>query len=378
MASAQESRPEDNAHAGHGDHVPAAHDPVEPETAHSKKTKAMPPAVGHQGMHHDAMPEMAPGSKTKAMPPAVEHQGMHHDAMPEMAPGTRTEAVTPADDHQGMHFDTAPHTGHDRPQAGDHAAHPDQGDQESAHAQHRASSTAAPSDARDPHAYSDGYGFGPLPPPIMADEESFAGLLVDRLESLSTSDKTYMTYDLQGWFGQTYNRALIRAEGDIDDGRFQNARSELLWAHAADANWDTHLGVRYDTGFGPDRAWLATGVQGFAPYWIYVEATAYVGEQDRTAFRVETEYDILLTQKLILQPRIEANFYGKRDVARALGHGLSDFEVGFRLHYEIRRELAPYIGIEWASKFGDTADYLRAAGNKIDETRAVAGVQFWF
>jgi len=111
---------------------------------------------------------------------------------------------------------------------------------------------------------------------------------------------------------------------------------------------------------------------------VWMEATAYVGEEGRTAFRLETEYDVLLTQKLVLQPRTEANFYGKKDPARALGHGLSDLSIGLRLRYEIWRELAPYIGIEWAGRFGDTADYLRNAGNRTDEIRAIAGIQFWY
>lgn len=277
------------------------------------------------------------------------------------------------------------HTRHEMPQlpAGktdDQVApfHPEQEKDGTAHGSASMQGGAPPADARDPAAYAEGYGFGPLPPPVMADKEYFNALIVDRLESLSTGSKTFMTYDLQYWWGQTFNRALIRAEGDIDDGAFQNARTELLWAHAADPNWDTHLGIRYDKGFGPDRGWFAVGVQGVAPYWIYVEATAYVGEQGRTAFRLETEYDVLLTQKLVLQPRIEANFYGKKDPARALGHGLSDLSVGLRLRYEVWRELAPYIGIEWAGRFGDTADYLRSSGNRTDEVRAVAGIQFWY
>jgi copper resistance protein B len=152
----------------------------------------------------------------------------------------------------------------------------------------------------------------------------------------------------------------------------------LLWGHAVAAYWDTQLGVRYDSGVGTDRKWLAFGVQGLAPYWFEVEATAYAGEQGRTAFRLEAEYELLLTQKLILQPRIEANFYGKRDVARELGSGLSDLAAGVRLRYEIRREFAPYIGIERADKFGATADFARAAGHDTQETRIVAGLCFWF
>ena len=237
---------------------------------------------------------------------------------------------------------------------------------------------SAPPDARDPHAYSDGYDFGPIPHPQMGDEEKFGALVVDRLESVTTHGSTSMTYDWQAWYGQTSDRAVIRAEGDIDGGRFKDARNELLWAHAVSAYWDTQLGVRYDSGQGSNHTWLAFGVQGLAPYWIYVEATAYVNEQGRTAFRLETEYDLLLTQKLILQPRVEMNFYSQRDDTRAVSSGLSDFSGGLRLRYEIRREFAPYVGVEWASKFGSAADNLQAAGLYAAGMRLVAGVHFWY
>ncbi|WP_235202235.1 copper resistance protein B [Methylobacter tundripaludum] len=237
---------------------------------------------------------------------------------------------------------------------------------------------SAPPDARDPHAYSDGYDFGPIPRPKMGDEDNFGSLLVDRLESSTTRGSTAMTYDWQAWYGQTYDRALIRAEGEIESGTFKDARNELLWAHAITAYLDTQLGVRYDSGKGTDRGWLAFGIQGLLPYWLYVEATAYVNEQGRTAFRLETEYDLLLTQKLILQPRIETNFYSQRDDTRDVSSGLSNIEAGLRLRYEVRREFAPYVGIEWASRFGSAADNIRAAGKDAEEARLVAGVRLWF
>jgi len=237
---------------------------------------------------------------------------------------------------------------------------------------------SAPPDARDPHGYSGGYDFGPIPPPRMGDEHHFHSLLVDRLERVHARDNLFTEYDLQAWFGRDYDRAVLKAEGEIDGGKFQDARTELLWGHAVAAYWDTQLGVRHDGGVEPSRGWLALGVQGLAPYWFEVEATAYVGEQGRTAFRFVAEYELLLTQKLILQPRIEANFYGKRDTARELGSGPSDLAAGVRLRYEIRREFAPYIGIERADKFGATADYVRAADHDAQETRIVAGLRFWF
>ena len=237
---------------------------------------------------------------------------------------------------------------------------------------------SAPPDARDPHAYSGGYDFGPIPRPRMGDEENVGSLLVDRLERVRTRDNSSTEYDLQAWYGRGYHRAGLQAEGGGDGGKLHDARTELLWGHAVAAYWDTQLGVRYDSGVGPDRKWLAFGVQGLAPYWFEVEAAAYVGESGRTALRLEAEYELLLTQKLILQPRIETHVYGKRDAARERGSGLSDLAAGIRLRYEIKREFAPYIGIERSNKYGGSADFARAEGKQTSESRVVAGLRFWF
>lgn len=289
--------------------------------------------------------------------PGMDHSQMKDDAMPGMDQGGKSgTAGDKGHDMGNMNQDGAMDSGSMSMQGG-----------------------SAPPDARDPHAYSDGYDFGPIPPPrMMGDEHHFHSLLVDRLERVRTRDNSSTAYDLQAWFGRDYDRAVLKAEGGIDGGKLQDARTELLWAHAVAVYWDTQLGARYDGGVGPGRNWLAFGVQGLAPYWFETEATAYVGEQGRTAFRFAAEYELLLTQKLILQPRLEANFYGKRDAARALGSGLSDLAAGVRLRYEIRREFAPYVGIERSGKFGGTADFARADGKQTMETRVVAGLRFWF
>lgn len=236
----------------------------------------------------------------------------------------------------------------------------------------------APPDARDPHAYAGGADFGPIPRPRMGDEEKYGALLLDRLEAVRGDGNTSTAYDLQAWYGRVYDRAVLKAEGDIDAGAFRDAQTELLWGHALATYWDTQLGMRYDSGVGPDRHWLAFGIQGLAPYWFEVDATAYVGDSGRTAVQLEADYDLLLTQKLILQPRVEANVYGKRDAERERGGGLSDVSVGVRLRYEIRREFAPYVGVEWVGKYGATADYARAAGADSKETRIVAGLRVWY
>ncbi len=156
---------------------------------------------------------------------------------------------------------------------------------------------------------------------------------------------------------------MIKAEGEAAQGRVHDARTELLWGHAVGTYRDTQLGFRNDVGHGrPARNWLAMGIQGLAPYWFEVDATAYVGTEGRTALRLAGEYELLLTQRWILQPRVEANLYGKNDPETGVGSGLSSGTVGIRLRYEISRQFAPYIGVERYQSFGNTADMVRASG----------------
>lgn len=237
---------------------------------------------------------------------------------------------------------------------------------------------SAPPDARDPHAHSDGLTLPPERPLKLMDEHSMGSLMVDKLEAVHTRSQTSGAYEFTARYGRDFNRAVLKAEGHVDQGRLEEARTELLWSHAVAAYWDAQLGVRMDHGPGPDRAWLAFGVQGLAPYWFEVDATAYAGDEGRSALRLELEYELLFTQRLVLQPRLEANLYGQRDAERGLGAGLSDLSAGLRLRYEIRREFAPYIGIEWAGKYGGTADFAKASGEDTRETRFVAGLRFWF
>lgn len=243
----------------------------------------------------------------------------------------------------------------------------------------------APADARDPHAYSGGYGLGVGKYAYaqsrqlkLADEHNFAALLANRFERVNSSYGNSFSYGAQAWFGRDYDRLVIKAEGDLVKNKVPEARTEVLWGHAFAPFWDTQLGLRSDNGGGPERRWLAFGVQGLAPYWFNVEATAYLGEGGKTALRLSADYDILLTQRLILQPGAELNFYGQRDQERDLGDGLSNATAGLRLRYEFSRQFAPYLGVEWKGKFGSTADLARTAGGPVQEVRWLGGVRFWF
>jgi copper resistance protein B len=242
-----------------------------------------------------------------------------------------------------------------------------------------------PPDARDPHAYSGGFQLDSGPYALaprqlrLADEHRFLTLQLNRLERAGNTAGTHLAYDAQLRYGTDYERLVIRAEGEQAEGNAApETRTEVMWSHAYGPFWDVQAGVRSDIGVDPTRNWLGFGVQGLAPYWFEIDAFAYLGEGGRTALRLGTEYELLLTQKLVLQPRAELNAYGQADEARGLGSGLSDVTAGLRLRYEINRQLAPYVGVEWASKLGATADMARAAGESVEENRWVAGVRVWF
>ena len=212
----------------------------------------------------------------------------------------------------------------------------------------------------------------------MNDRATFGMFAFDRLEHAAGDGSSATAWSAQGWLGGDLDKLRLRSEGERQNGAIEHADVELSWSHAIAPFWDSQIGVRRDFGRGPDRTWAAFGVQGLAPYWFELSATAYVGEQGRTALRLEAEYELLLTQRWVLQPRFELNAYGKDDPALHIGSGLSDAALGLRLRYEIRREFAPYIGVEWSRRFGRSADFARADGGDAGEMQWVAGVRLRF
>jgi copper resistance protein B len=321
-----------------------------------------------QGMDHSTMPGMSKGG---AMP--MDHSkmpGMDHSAMP----GMGKDGAMPMDHSKmpGMDHSTMPGMGKDGAMPGmgsDGAMKMDMGAMQGG---------PAPADARNPDAYADGLTLGTMPGMHMADNALYGQVLLDRLEWTHTNEGSGQALDAQAWFGGDLNKLWLKVDGERSGGKLGATRTEALWNHAVATYWGLQTGIRHDLGDGPSRNWAAFGVQGLAPYWFDLQATAYVGGSGRTAARVEAEYDVLLTQRLILQPNVKADFYGRQDRERGIGSGLSDMEAGLRLRYEITRKIAPYVGVVWKGSFGDTANFAREAGKRSKETQVVAGVRLWF
>ncbi|MEH6676987.1 copper resistance protein B [Phenylobacterium sp.] len=293
------------------------------------------------------------------------------------------------------------------------------------HAHHRAEpAPASPAPAADPHA---GHDMGPSvaskpephaghgaetvssskPPPAAADsgpahaadlyfdpaemarardqlraengDVRTTALIIDRLEAAFGEGEATWLWDVQGWAGGDINRAWFKTEGEGDvDGGLEGAEVQLLYGRAVTPFWDVQLGVRHDfVRGGDDLSHLAFGVQGLAPHWWEVDAAAFLSQDGDLTARVEAEYDQRITQRLILQPRLELEASANDVPARQLAAGFSHAAAGLRLRYEFAPEFAPYVGVEWHGAQGGSADLIEAAGGEADDVRLVLGLKAW-
>lgn len=209
-------------------------------------------------------------------------------------------------------------------------------------------------------------------------------LLIDQLEvGIARGRETY-AWDAQFWYGGDIDKLWLKSEGEgAFGGEFEDAEVQALWSRAIDPWFDLQLGVRQDVAPGPDRTHLVAGVQGLAPYWFEIEGAVFLSNKGEVTARAEVEYDLRITQSLILQPRTEIDFSFQDVPELRLGNGLSTAEFGARLRYEIFPRsgpavIAPYIGVQYARAFGHTARFRRAAEEDIGGWRLLLGVRTWF
>ena len=284
------------------------------------------------GMDMEAMPGMAmpatsasAAAPASAAPPSKDMQGMHgmdHGSMtmpatsaspaPAPAPAPASGSMQDMGNMPGMDHGAAKGSA-DAGKAGISMG-PMQGGN-------------APANARSPD-YSDGVGYGSMKGMDMADKAPLGRVLIDQLEAYDGRAGGAQRWDAEAWYGNDLNKLWLRSEGDRRRGTLEEGDVEAFWNHAVAPYWSTQLGVRQDLGVGPGRSWAAFGVQGLAPYWFELEATGYVGQAGRTAARLRVTYELLLTQRLILQPEAEINLYGRNDPQRRIGSGVSDVQLG--------------------------------------------------
>lgn len=315
-------------------------------------------------------------------PALAQHQG-HGEAPPKEAPAADPHAghvmpapAPPADPHVGhvMPTPTAPadpHAGHTmQPVVDPHAGHvmpaPPAASSGPAHAADAVYGADAMAAAREALRVEHG-------------AMQTGKLLIDRLEYRATDGRDGYAWDAQGWYGGDIDKLWLKSEGEGAFGEgLERGEVQALWSRAIGPWFDLQLGLRHDFGEGPDRSHLALGVQGLAPYWFEIDAAGFVSDEGDVTARVEAEYDLRLTQRLILQPSAEVEFSLQDVPELRMGSGLSSAETGLRLRYEFTPQFAPYLGVEYERGFGDTARFRRAAGDGPGGWSLLAGLRAWF
>lgn len=200
----------------------------------------------------------------------------------------------------------------------------------------------------------------------------------DQLEWREGEEENFTVFEGHFWAGKDLDKLWIKSEIEANEDETESSEWQLLYSRAIDPNWDLQVGLRTDLEPEPERNWLAFGFYGVSPYWFEIDTAIFIEEDEQVNLRLEAEYELMLTQKWVLSPEIEINWFSEDDDELGIGAGFANFEAGIRLRYEITREIAPYIGINYERLLGDTEDIAKAGGEETSDTQAVAGLRFWF
>ncbi|MCC5091788.1 copper resistance protein B [Xanthomonas campestris pv. incanae] len=389
----------DHVHMQHTEQAANVHDMQHSDDAAAVHAHAAAPATdaastvdsAHQTQPHvhgagGTQPHATPATQTQTM----DNAGRQHHAMHDMPHADPADSAHTTQEHAHSADGTPPHAT-PATQTMDHAGmqHHDMHDmlhadpastaQQAAHQHTAPAATTSPREPiPTPTADDIAAAFAPLRSHAMHGAGINHYVLLDRLEASDNHTGSGQDWEARAWLGGDIDRLWLRSEGERRRGQTHDASLEAFYGHAISPWWDVLLGARQDLAPGQRQSWAAIGVQGLAPYKFETEATLYLGSGGRAAFRLEAEYDVLLTNRLILQPRVEADVALTDDDRRGIGSGLEEVEAGLRLRYEITRKFAPYIGWVHSRRFGDSAQRADGDDTPARESRFVAGVRVWF
>lgn len=210
------------------------------------------------------------------------------------------------------------------------------------------------------------------------DDPFLTSAKIDQLEIRDTEGPDPLVLEGQFWAGYDLDKLWIKAEAERVDSEYEELELQALYSRAISPFWNVQVGARKDFKPEPKRQWGVIALQGLAPYFFEVDASLFLGGAGRTGLRLSAEYELMFTQRLVLSPELEINAYGHNDEETGVGSGLADAQVGLRMRYEIRREFAPYVGVNWNKKYGNTANFASADGEDIEDIQVVVGFRAWY
>lgn len=208
---------------------------------------------------------------------------------------------------------------------------------------------------------------------------SYGMIMAERLEVQSLGGDPALVWDIEAFYGGDRDKLKFKSEGayNFDADAFDEAELQFLLTRAIGPFMDVQFGLRQDLGDGPALTHLAIGLEGLLPHFIETDSTLFLSDDADLTASLEFEYELLFTQRLVLAPRIEVGLSAQPIPERHTGAGLTHAAVGARLRYEFKREIAPYVGIEWNRAVGETADFVRAEGEQAGTVSVLFGLRLW-
>ncbi|HXG99581.1 MAG TPA: copper resistance protein B [Sphingomicrobium sp.] len=209
--------------------------------------------------------------------------------------------------------------------------------------------------------------------------QKFAQMMFNIAETQFRKGRDGFEWDGEAWYGGDIDRLVIKSEGEGAFGRsIEQAEVQGLYSRAIGPYFNLQGGLRYDFKPNPSRIYAVAGFEGLAPGFFDVEGALFLSNKGEVSARLEGYYDQRITQRLILQPRAELNLAAQSSRDLGVGAGLSDAELGLRLRYDIRREFAPYVGVQYHRAFGRTRRFLKEEGEDAGGWSLLSGIRMWF
>lgn len=186
--------------------------------------------------------------------------------------------------------------------------------------------------------------------------------------------------------GTDENKLFIKLKADKQESRATEYAVQALYSRNISDFWDAQAGLRYrqeslwqpNTGQDIEHVDAVFGFHGLAPYFFETNTHLYLGEDDFIGLELETERDLLLTQKLILQPYVEVDLILKDKAANAKKTGISHAAFGLETRYEINKKIMPYLDIAYEYSKGNEKTSWQDASDSEQGGRYGIGLRMMF
>lgn len=192
---------------------------------------------------------------------------------------------------------------------------------------------------------------------------------------LSNSDgEGLLKTELESRIGTDENKLFLKLHADKAESAEADYAAQVMYSRMISDFWDAQAGVRYgyDQKHRTDKSRFdaAFGLHGLAPYFFETDAYLFVGQDNQVSFSLETERDILLTQKLITQPYLNMNVVFSDDSRYAQQTGLNEAWLGVETRYEISKKFMSFVDVAY--------HYEKGQKQTAWQTKTESETDWWF